>query len=255
MQKAKLKIILLTHSRLRVCYILEALESCGVEIAGVYFADCANSSMMELFRKREIRILSSLQNLKEFKASAIFSYGYTKKIEQSVIDSVDYCINFHPGILPDFKGCYTLYFALMQDIKHWGVSAHFVTGEFDCGDIIYIEKFDLQKYQHKTGGEISRYIWEVIGIKALKKVIFMILNDTLKAKKQESSGNYYSKKMLLEQKRVSLAELETKNYNEIVKKINALWYPPYDGAYLELSGGGELFLIPRKIWDEIKNKL
>ena len=191
----------------------------------------------------------------------IFSYGYVHYIPREVFSSVRYCINFHPGLLPDYKGCYTLYYGMANNEKEWGMTAHFVNEKFDCGEIILIEKFILD--YEKTGKEIVEYIWEEVGINAFKKIVFMIREGSIMSFSQKKTpkiacgggGRYYSRERLNEEKLISIEDLKNLDSKEIVKKIRAMWYPHYDGLRLKLEDGEELFLMDRKIWDTIKNKI
>lgn len=68
-------------------------------------------------------------------------------------------------------------------------------------------------------------------------------------------GEYYSRERLNREKFISIGSFKTLDSQEIIKKIRAMWYPPYDGLRIKLEDGEELFLLDRKIWDTIKGKI
>ena len=63
---------------------------------------------------------------------------------------------------------------------------------------------------------------------------------------QENDGCYYSMKQLTEVKKISLEEPA----KMIDTKINALWYPPYEGTYIEKEGM-KFYLVNEKKMNEI----
>ena len=54
-----------------------------------------------------------------------------------------YAINFHPSLLPQFRGAYPLVNGLLQRCDRWGVTCHKVAAEFDAGDILAQRAFDV----------------------------------------------------------------------------------------------------------------
>lgn len=54
-----------------------------------------------------------------------------------------HAINFHPSLLPEGRGPYPLIRAILQDEKHWGVTCHKVSPQFDEGDILAQLAFPL----------------------------------------------------------------------------------------------------------------
>ena len=86
----------------------------------------------------------------------IFSVGYMKVIEKSIIESFD-VINLHPSILPKYKGLMTQKRMLINNEKNYGFTIHKVSNELDDGEIISnkIKKINTKheselKNKHKT---------------------------------------------------------------------------------------------------------
>ena len=65
----------------------------------------------------------------------IFSVGYMKVIEKSIIENFD-VINLHPSILPNYKGLMTQKRMLINNEKYYGFTIHKVSPELDDGKII-----------------------------------------------------------------------------------------------------------------------
>ncbi|RAX57066.1 hypothetical protein CCZ01_07430 [Helicobacter monodelphidis] len=250
-----MKILLLTSHRKGVKKVLKYLAITH-QLEAVCFSDSEPHHKIKQFCDNyDIPILS----IEEFETrdfsdiDIAISYTFTRKIKRNVLDSVPLCINFHGGILPQYKGHFVLYYGLMNDEKQWGVSVHIVDDNIDAGDIIHIEKFSLEPFC-RNAKAISEYIWKEIGFSALKKVLKMISQGTLCLCKQENTGQYYSKKMLQNEKHITLQDIQKMNVNTLEKKIQSLFYPPYDGAYLQIQDK-RFYLLDEQNWQEIKHCL
>ena len=77
----------------------------------------------------------SLQKKKFYNTDVIFSVGYMKVIEKSIIENFD-VINLHPSILPNYKGLMTQKRMLINNEKYYGFTIHKVSDELDEGRII-----------------------------------------------------------------------------------------------------------------------
>ena len=70
-----------------------------------------------------------------YNTDVIFSVGYMKVIEKSIIKNFD-VINLHPSILPNYKGLMTQKRMLINNEKYYGFTIHKVSTELDDGKII-----------------------------------------------------------------------------------------------------------------------
>ncbi len=55
------------------------------------------------------------------------------------------CYNFHPGILPWYRGAGAYSWVLINNEKETGVTLHKIDKDIDHGDIISIQKFPIKK--------------------------------------------------------------------------------------------------------------
>ena len=76
-----------------------------------------------------------LQKKNFFDTDIIFSLGYMKVIEKSIIENFD-VINLHPSILPIYKGLMTQKRMLINKEKNYGFTLHKVSNELDEGEAI-----------------------------------------------------------------------------------------------------------------------
>ena len=56
-----------------------------------------------------------------------------------------YALNFHPSPLPQARGPYPAFQALLEGRRDWGVTCHKLEPTFDTGDILADEAFDLSE--------------------------------------------------------------------------------------------------------------
>ena len=78
---------------------------------------------------------TKLQKKIFFDTSVIFSLGYMKVIEKSIIENFD-VINLHPSILPTYKGLMTQKRMLINNEKKYGFTIHKVSNLLDEGETI-----------------------------------------------------------------------------------------------------------------------
>ena len=84
----------------------------------------------------------TLQKENFYNTDVIFSIGYMKVIEKSIIDNFD-VINLHPSILPHYKGLMTQKRMLINNEKYYGFTIHKVSLELDDGQTISIKSRKL----------------------------------------------------------------------------------------------------------------
>ena len=88
---------------------------------------CKNVSLLEYQTK--------LQKKNFFDSDIIFSVGYMKVIEKSIIEKFD-VINLHPSLLPTYKGLMTQKRMLINNEKNYGFTLHKVSNALDEGETI-----------------------------------------------------------------------------------------------------------------------
>lgn len=171
------------------------------------------------------------KTLSELSPDLIISYLYNKRIKEPLISFPKFgCINFHPAPLPDCRGRGGCNFAILEKRSSWGATAHFVDENFDTGNIIKVFSFSFD-YNHETAISLKRKTFEIM-FDLFKNVVSDIRdNGKPKAVAQKNGdGRYYSYKTMMEQMKIDLFD------DDIDTKIQAFWYPPYSGAYIEING-------------------
>ena len=134
----------------RKAYSAELLEwtaSQDIEIVAVCTDDqFPNSPTAAKAREMHIPVIS-MEAAEELLQSGVevdlvVSYLYWRRIRKPLIELPKYgCINFHPAILPDWRGCAGYNVAILYGLSEWGATAHYVDETIDTGRIIKVARF------------------------------------------------------------------------------------------------------------------
>lgn len=140
-------------------------------------------------------------------------------------------INFHPAPVTVHKGLAACCYCLLNGYQDWAVTAHYIAAGIDEGDIISERWFSMEGV--KTAREAETYV-QAQSIQLLEDVVGRLLSgEPLPRHRQDpSQGHYFSKRDLENVKDVS----HIHSTEEIDKRIRALWFPPYHGAYITIEG-------------------
>jgi methionyl-tRNA formyltransferase len=172
---------------------------------------------------------------------AIFSFLFWKRIREPLIGLGRLgCLNFHPAPLPDMRGIGGYNVAILEDWAEWGVSAHFVDERFDTGDVVRVDRFPIDR-ERETALSLD--------VRSQGKLLelFRWTADRLRAgeplpRSPQGEGRYVTREEF-----ESLRAVRPDDAPELTaRRIRAFWYPPYDGATVEL-GGEALTLVDREI--------
>ena len=158
-----------------------------------------------------------------------FSMLYWRKIPNSLIKYAKKgIINFHPAPLPEYKGTAGYNLAILEGLDEWSVTAHYVDESIDTGRIIKLITFGINK-NHETAKSLEKmsrgYLFDLfkeVSYKALYSEEFLNTEPNI-------GGRYISRKKMEEKTQFDISK------DDIDRKIRAFWFPPYDGAYIEIN--------------------
>ena len=125
-----------------------------------------------------------------FKPDYIFSCILSEKISDNLIKAPkNGAFNIHPSLLPNYRGPSPWFWTIYNEEKESGITLHYLTQEWDKGDIVAQIKFNLD--QHETIGTYSCKV--ALYIPKLLNLFFdLSKKNTLQFSKQ-SRGNYQRK--------------------------------------------------------------
>ncbi len=180
----------------------------------------------------------------------IVSYLYSKKIKEPLISGPQYgCINFHPAILPDWRGTAGYNIAIIKGLDEWGATVHYVDENIDTGPIIKTKRFKIDS-QGETAYSLEKKTQEV-QLDLFKETLlaFEKLGKLPGIPQKIEDGTYITRKEMNEMK---LIDIQSISDNELDNMIRAFWFPPYSGASF-IRNGKQYTIIDEEILKGIKN--
>jgi methionyl-tRNA formyltransferase len=162
---------------------------------------------------------------------AVFSFLFWQRIRQPLIDlGAAGCLNFHPAPLPDMRGLGGYNVAILENWPEWGVSAHFVDGEFDTGDIVRVDRFPIDRTRETALSLDFRSQRRLLDL--FRWTADELADGRELPRAAQGDGRYLTREEFEALRRVRLDDPP----DLTARRIRAFWYPPHDGATLELDG-------------------
>jgi methionyl-tRNA formyltransferase len=137
-------------------------------------------------------------------------------------------INFHPAPLPEYKGTAGYNVAILEGRDTWATSAHYIDTSIDTGPIIEVRSFSIDP-AHDTAQTLEAATRDVIHASFMHVVSDALRCDTLLPTTPNIGGRYISREEMEAMKRIHPGD-------DVARKVRAFFFPPYDGAYLEIDG-------------------
>ncbi|MBI3308069.1 MAG: hypothetical protein HYZ79_01690 [Candidatus Melainabacteria bacterium] len=196
----ELKVIFLTGAP--KVKLLDTLVSNNIAIAAIVVPTSKKyapkyEEVVESAKRNNLKIIhASPQDLYEYikdvDYNILLSCGYPFLIPEKVYTRAKYAINFHPTLLPKYRGRY-LHYVLINKDEYTGVTAHLIDSSLDTGPIIKqacfkVSPFDTVKSLMRKSSEVE------IGL--VLDTLNMLRNGSLKVLPQgeNESSSYFEKR-------------------------------------------------------------
>ncbi|MDQ4041398.1 MAG: formyl transferase [Actinomycetota bacterium] len=231
---------------------LDHLVASGCEVAAVVCGepgDAAPAQRIDEAASRhglrlvgEDELLSEVADGRMREVDLVLSFLYPRRILAPLID-LGTCLNFHPAPLPDFRGLGGINVAIAEGRSEWGVSAHFVDMDFDTGDLVRVERFPIDP-DRATALSLDLESQERL-LALFRDVVGMALRGEPLPREPQGEGRYVTREEFEALRRVRPDDTP----EQLARRIRAFWYPPYDGATLDVAGR-TVTLVDRAILQE-----
>ena len=161
----------------------------------------------------------------------VLSFLFPRVIRPSLIELPRVaCLNFHPAPLPDLRGLGGFNVAILEGRAEYGVSAHHVAETLDTGDLVEVERFPIDP-ERETAWSLDLTSQErLVGL--FGRVIDRVLAGEALAREPQGDGRYVSREEFEELRLVRPGDPP----DLTARRIRAFWYPPFEGAVLDLDG-------------------
>lgn len=221
---------------------LEKLYDAGYEICGVVtppdrpkgrgmkmiacpVKEFAVEKGLDIFQPEKLREIK--EEIINLNPDMIVVVSYGKILPKSILDIPKYgCINVHPSLLPKYRGCAPIQWAVINGDKITGTTIMQMNEKMDEGDIILQQEVEIG--ENETTGELwdrLSTISSLLLIEAVKQV------ESGNANYKKQDENYTLAPMIM--KDMSKINWEEQNSFEIKNLIRGL--NPFLGAYSNLG--------------------
>jgi methionyl-tRNA formyltransferase len=209
----------------------------------------AQSVTADLARANGIPVLDFDQTQTRLEAGELqidlaFSMLFWRRLKGAFLSAPRHgVINFHPAPLPTYRGVGGYNLAILEGLDQWAASAHFIDADIDTGPIVATLSFPIDRDRETAQTleatsqiklmELFDHVWELC--KADPAALPRLPNV---------GGRHLSRKQLEAMKRIDPTN------DDVARKIRAFWFPPYDGAWIEV-GGERCTLVSRAILEAL----
>ena len=162
----------------------------------------------------------------------VVSFLYPKLIRPPLIELPRVaCLNFHPAPLPDLRGLGGFNVAILEGRAEYAVSVHHVAETLDTGDIVEVERFPIDPDGETAWSLDLKSQERLLGL--FRRVIDGLLAGEELPREPQGEGRYVTREEFEGMRVVRPGDPP----EETARRIRAFWYPPFEGAVLELDGG------------------
>ena len=244
------RVLFMGRKPLAATLLERVAASPGIEVVGVLTdSHLSDSATHAAAIRLGLPVLSFDQALTDCASGVLaFDLGlsvlYWRRLKGALLAAPAHgIINFHPAPLPEYKGVGGYNLGILEAREDWAVSAHYVDESIDTGAIIATRSFgiDPDRETARSLEKASMREMEVLFDEVWRR--FLAEPGRL-ATTPNVGGRHLSRRELEAMKRID------PQGDDVARKVRAFWFPPYDGAYLELAGG-RFTLVDRTILESL----
>lgn len=138
------------------------------------------------------------------------------------------CVNLHPSLLPNYRGCFSVPWAIINGERSTGYTYHYMVEEFDTGNIILQEAVPIQD----TDTAFSLFHKLIVqGLRSFEAIFERVVEHRDPGTPQPEGGSYYPRKLPYG------GEIDVSwDEDRIERFIRAMHFPPHKGAVVRLAG-------------------
>jgi methionyl-tRNA formyltransferase len=228
---------------------LDWLVSEGVDVAAVVSSEpdrfTREEQRVDLVAERQgLRLVSDDELYAEppEEVDVVISFLFWKLIREPLVSLGRVgCLNFHPAPLPDLRGLGGYNVAILEGMREWGVSCHFVDERFDTGDLVEVERFPMDP-DSATAFSLDLESQErLFGL--FQRVMRKVLAGEELPRTPQGRGRYVDADEFERLRRVQPGD-------DLDRKLRAFWYPPHAGAVVEVNGR-DMTLVDERLLAEL----
>lgn len=159
----------------------------------------------------------------------LFSLHYRQRIPKRILKIPTFgCVNLHPSLVPNYRGCCSVPWAIINGERTTGYTYHYMVEQFDEGNIILQKSVEIGD----TDTAFSLFHRLIIqGMSSFEVVFKKLVEHNDPGTPQPKGGSYYPRKLPYN------GRIDTNwDKSKIERFIRAMYFPPYKGAVVSISG-------------------
>lgn len=171
------------------CYV--NIQLIATDKKSIKIVDFAKNKNIPMFvgNPREGKLASFISNSQN---ELLLSINYLFLLEGDVIKKFKYPINLHGSLLPKYRGRTPHVWAIINNEKETGVTAHFIDEGCDTGDIILQKKIPI--FENDTGFSVLEKYTKIYPIMVREIINLYKSNKIKKIKQNESIASVFGKR-------------------------------------------------------------
>lgn len=202
--------------------------------------NCKHTKAMLGFLKKKNKnnkiFLAKIENIKlpknilKWKGDYIFCFRSHYILKKQLINKAKFAaINFHPGP-PKYRGIGCVNFAIYNNEKKYGLTAHIISEKIDSGPILDVKRFKIKKNDTVNKLLNKTYDLQIMQFKKIIEKLFYnpknINKLKLKSSNEQWSKKYYKRSDLNWLYKIN-PNFTSKKINRIIKATNTKSFKPY----------------------------
>jgi methionyl-tRNA formyltransferase len=184
-----------------------------------------------LTRPDQLSLIESLE------PDLVVAAGFDHVVPPQILDVPERgCLNVHPGLLPYARGYNPNVWSIVEDLPA-GVTIHWMDEGIDTGDIVATR--EVPTSFDDTGKDLYERLEEACYDLFVEAWSDIRDGDVDAIEQSDADATYHEKADFAE-----LCELdpdETYTVRELLDRLRALTFPPFDNAYVDI--GGERYYV------------
>lgn len=228
-----LKIGILASGKLGAACVENLLNKSEIELV---MTDRTSDSVIELCNLKSIPVFignprngNATSFLKNAEIDVLFSINYLYIVEKDILTLPrKYAINLHGSLLPRYRGRTPHIWAIINNEKETGITAHLMTDKCDEGEIIYQERIKIS--ENATGNDLLQEFLHKYPV-IIRKVLKMIESNAVYLLKQDSIKATYFEKRTPDDGEINWNWQKERIHNWVRALAN-----PYPGAFTYYDG-------------------
>lgn len=225
--------------------LLNQKECKADDLLVLTYADPMNSMLLEHLQALKISFMAEslkdpkvTERVREFSPDFLFSVHYRDIISNEILETVKKAaVNLHPSLLPDYKGCFSSPWALINGEKETGITFHIMEKEVDAGRIVLQERTEIS--QEDTAFSLFHRLI-ALGTGCFPRVFELIVREKCIGVPQVGSAGRTYRRGVPFGGRIHLEWGRAR----IHRFIRAMYFPPHRGAVLDIDGEAVEFHEP-----------